>query len=199
MENALEKQAEHEIRQALKVPFTATSGYNTSSALSVLSISCRQFWQTQVETGMKPHHHEKHRAVWTEQQIEDIKRYLEVHHGGTKIVWRDGELYIDTGLAVRTIGFSRTWFNEGAQKDTWENRTMSGKYWHQASSLLVYLEHQHRFEAAEELSQGISRWCSSPYVPAVAEQTSSLPQSQPDEWRSSVSGCGGGTLPTRTP
>ena len=123
-----------EIKDAAQ-PFRATSGFhNTSSMVSLTKLSTRQVWQDSLELGLEPHH-QKHRRVWAEEEINLIREYETRKTKETSIVYVDGQLFVNTRKATEIAPYTPSWINELARNNTWPTFLMSGRRWHQLEGL----------------------------------------------------------------
>jgi hypothetical protein len=137
-EVAPETKSQMEIKDAAQ-PFRATSGYcNISSMVSLTKLSTRQVWQDSLELGLEPHH-QKHRRVWPEEEINMIREYETRKTEETSIVYVDGQLFVNTRKAAEIAPYTPIWINELARYNTWPTFLMSGRRWHQLEGLEQYL------------------------------------------------------------
>ncbi len=137
--------------QKLFGPFVATPGFcNISAAIYRTGIPVRDIWRFSAKLGIVPHH-QKHRALWTNEEVQRIATFAEQNRNPQKIVLISGQVVCTTATITNIVGCSSQAVNEWARHHPNATVEVSGERMIIVNAYLEHLNSRQQILSAERL------------------------------------------------
>ena len=131
--------------------FVAPPGFcNTSSAAHRIGGNVRDLWRYSSDLGIVPGY-ERHRAVWTNEEIDRIQSSIEQHRNAPEVVLISGQVVCTTETITKSVDVSRRGVNEWARRHPDSTVNISGERMILVGNYLEHLNSRQQILDAERL------------------------------------------------